>query len=81
MLRLYVKTGCPHSLKVLMAGEIMGLSFDLRNVADPGVAEELIAAGGKKQEPYLVDTDTGTALYEADDIVAYLTDTYGSGAA
>ncbi|HEX7651433.1 MAG TPA: glutathione S-transferase N-terminal domain-containing protein [Candidatus Paceibacterota bacterium] len=77
MLRLYVKTGCPHSLKVLMTGELLGLSFEQRNVADPGVTEELIAAGGKKQEPYLVDTDTGIAMYEADDIVAYLTDTYG----
>jgi len=77
MLTLYVKTGCPHSVKVLMAGELMDIPFDIRNVKDPGVAQELIEKGGKKQEPYLVDTDTGAAMYEADAIVAYLKATYG----
>jgi glutathione S-transferase len=79
MLTLYVKTGCPHCAKVLMTGDILGLSFDKRNVADPGVAEELVAKGGKKQEPYLIDTDAGVSLYEADDIVAYLNKRYGDG--
>lgn len=78
MLTLYVKTGCPFCAKVLKAGEDLGLSFDLRNVADPSVAEELVAKGGKKQEPYLLDTDTGIAMYEADLIVSYLRAHYGN---
>jgi glutathione S-transferase len=78
MLTLYVKTGCPFCAKVLAAGEELGLSFDLKNVADPGVAEELVEKGGKKQEPYLIDTDTGIAMYEAGLIVSYLRAHYGN---
>lgn len=37
----------------------------------------LVAKGGKMQVPYLVDPNTGAALYESDDIVAYLHTTYG----
>ena len=37
-----------------------------------------IAAGGKSQFPYLVDPNTGKALYESMEIVQYLADTYGA---
>ncbi|MDB5237288.1 MAG: hypothetical protein JWL88_390 [Parcubacteria group bacterium] len=77
MLTLYVKTGCPYCAKVLAAGEELGTEFDLKNVADPGIADELIERGGKKQMPYLVDDSTGTEMYESDDIIAYLTEHYG----
>jgi hypothetical protein len=49
-------------------------------VADPGIAEELIEKGGKKQEPYLIDSETGMAMYEADLIVRYLREHYGAAA-
>jgi glutathione S-transferase len=35
--------------------------------------------GGKLQCPYLIDPNTGTAMYESDDIIAYLFRTYGDG--
>jgi glutathione S-transferase len=38
---------------------------------------ELVALGGKMQVPYLVDRNTDTAMYESDDIIRYLVDTYG----
>jgi glutathione S-transferase len=38
-----------------------------------------LAKGGKAQFPYLVDPNTGKAMYESDDIVAYLYQTYGDG--
>ncbi len=69
---LYVKTGCPFCAKVFRAAEDLHISFDEKNIADPAVAEELIARGGKRQVPYLVDNDV--EMYESDDIVAYLTE-------
>lgn len=72
MLTLYVKTGCPFCAKVLAAGEELGVTFNEKNIADPEVAEELIRLGGKRQTPYLVDEESGTRMYESDDIVAYL---------
>ncbi len=72
MLTLYVKTGCPYCAKVLAAGEELGIEFDLKNVADEGITEELVARGGKSQMPYLVDSESGTEMYESDDIIEYL---------
>jgi glutathione S-transferase len=40
---------------------------------------ELTKLGGKAQFPYLVDHNTGAALYESLDIIAYLFETYGDG--
>jgi glutaredoxin 3 len=76
MLTLYVKTGCPFCAKVLSASEKLGLTFDLKNVADPAINDELIALGGKRQIPYLVDHEHNVAMYESDDIIEYLNRTY-----
>jgi glutathione S-transferase len=76
MLTLYVKTGCPFCHKVLAAGEELGISFDQKNIADDAVAAELVARGGERQVPYLVDQERGVEMYESDDIVAYLQEHY-----
>ena len=39
---------------------------------------KLVERGGKMQVPYLVDPNTGTALYESADIRRYLRETYGA---
>lgn len=72
MLTLYVKTGCPFCHKVLDTVAELGIEVVQKNIADATVAAELIARGGKRQVPYLVDSDRGTALYESMDIDAYL---------
>jgi len=41
--------------------------------------EEVKGRGGRYQFPYLVDPNTGVAMYESADIVAYLFDRYGAG--
>lgn len=74
MLTLYVKTGCPYCAKVLAVGEELGLEFNLKNVADEAIATELVTRGGMLQMPYFVDGDTGTEMYESDDIIEYLHD-------
>ncbi len=73
---LYVKSGCAFCAKVLQAAEELGVSLDVRNVADPGITEELIAHGGKRQMPYLIDEEHNVAMYESDDIVSYLHETF-----
>lgn len=72
MYTLYVKTGCPYCHKVLEAGKELGITFEEKNVADPALSAELVARGGKRQMPYLVDSEAGIEMYESDDIVAYL---------
>lgn len=78
MLTLYVKTGCPHCLKVLDTGEEFGIEFEEKNIANDAVAAELIARGGKRQVPYLVDNDRDVEMYESGDIDAYLREHYAT---
>lgn len=35
--------------------------------------------GGKTQFPYMIDPNTGVSMYESDDIVKHMFETYGSG--
>lgn len=79
MLTLYIKDGCPFCRKALDAIDTLGLTVEYKNKKDAGVVDELIARGGKSQFPYLVDSDRNVEMYESDDIVRYLHETYGGG--
>lgn len=57
----------------------LNLDYVVHNVAKTSARRpQLVALGGKMLVPYLVDPNTGAAMYESDDIVAYLERTYGS---
>lgn len=79
MLTMYVKTGCPYCALAISKVDELGLEVDYKNIADDAVAEELIARGGKRMVPYLIDDKTDTEMYESADIADYLGKTYGSG--
>jgi glutathione S-transferase len=54
-------------------GENLGVEFDLKDVSeDESFADELVQTGGKRQVPFLSDTETGTAMYESSDIIDYI---------
>lgn len=72
MLTLYTKPGCPFCAKVLTTLEEKNIQFEEKSIADEAVAGELIERGGKRMVPYIIDTERGVAMYESDDIVAYL---------
>jgi glutaredoxin len=79
MLTLYVKTGCPYCAAVLHKVEELDISVTEKNIADDGVADELVARGGKRQVPYLVDDEKNVEMYESGDIVEYLEKNYKGG--
>ena len=55
------------------------IPYVLHNVAKGSVGREsFIARSGKMMVPYLVDDNTGTAMFESADIVAYLNATYAA---
>ena len=72
MYTLYIKSTCPFSAKVMKVVADLDITLDEKNVADDGVVDELIAVGGKKQVPCLVDPATDTVVYESDSIITYL---------
>jgi glutathione S-transferase len=80
-LQLYEFEGCPYCRKVreaLSQLDLDALVFPCPK-GGPRFREEVKAKGGKAQFPYLVDPNTGKALYESDDIVRHLYTEYGDG--
>lgn len=77
-LELWSFEGSPYCRKVREELNVLGLDTLVHNVAKRGRRRPaLVALGGKMQVPYLVDPNTGVAMYESDDIIAYLRRTYG----
>lgn len=77
---LYVKAGCPFCHKVLEFMDQHHIVLPIMDISllphDVGY-DKLINLGGKYQVPCL-DID-GKALYESDDIIAYLNKTFVEG--
>ncbi|MFC1730765.1 glutathione S-transferase N-terminal domain-containing protein [candidate division KSB1 bacterium] len=78
MLTLYIRTGCPFCAAVQAKVADLSIEVEEKDITDDVIAEELIARGGKKQVPYLVDTDRDVEMYESGDIVEYLGEHYGN---
>lgn len=78
---LYIKHGCPFCEKVLAECERLGITPEIRDIADAVVADDLVERGGKRQVPYLVDINNAVEMYESDDIIAYLREQSGAGSA
>nr|GMD89798.1 Glutathione S-transferase-like protein [Ipomoea batatas] len=45
----------------------------------PNFRPKVAQMGGKQQFPYMVDPNTGVAMYESDEIIKYLVGKYGDG--
>jgi glutathione S-transferase len=79
MLILYYKPTCVFCRQVQATIARLELEVELRDITTSAEHEhDLIARGGKRQVPYLVDEEQGVEMYEADDIVAHLQQQYGS---
>jgi len=79
MLTLYSKSSCPFCRQVFAVIDRLSLEVEIKDIAESDAyAAELIEKGGKRQVPYLIDTDKDVAMYESDDIASYLQTTYGT---
>lgn len=68
---LYIRSTCPFCLKVLRYMDGAGIELPMVDInGDRKAADDLVAIGGKQQVPCLVID--GKAMYESDDIIAYL---------
>ncbi|MFN2354974.1 MAG: glutathione S-transferase N-terminal domain-containing protein [Desulfopila sp.] len=80
MIQLYLWQSCPFCQKVVRAAGELGLKEGVEYTvvaAGPGTEGRKVVekTGGKAMVPFLVDGDV--AMYESDDIVAYLRDNAG----
>ncbi len=78
-LELFNMEGSPYCRKVREVLSELDLEYTVRNVPRGSPQrEELARRGGKVQVPFLVDPNAKTAMYESDEIVAYLEREYGA---
>ena len=76
-LELYNFEASPYCRKVRERLNELNLDVLIHSVARKGKRRpELVARGGKMMVPYLIDPNTGTEMYESEDILAYLEETY-----
>jgi glutathione S-transferase len=80
-IELYDFEACPYCRKVREAMSILDLEADVKPCPKGGTRfrDEVVRRGGRAQFPFIVDPNTKVELYESDDIVRYLFDTYGTG--
>ena len=78
LLELWSFEASPYCRKAREALCELELDYILHNVAKRSDKRpEFIARSGRMMVPYLHDPNTGTEMFESDDIVAYLYATYG----
>lgn len=80
-LELWEFEACPFCRKVREALSILDLDAHIRPCpkGGPRYRPELVERAGKAQFPYLLDPNTGKEMYESNEIVSYLFETYGDG--
>jgi glutaredoxin 3 len=77
MLELFQYETCPDCRRVREKLSALMLDFVARQVAsDPAQRARVELATGQKDVPVLVDPEQAMVVTEADDIIAYLEETY-----
>ncbi|CAI9097726.1 OLC1v1034202C1 [Oldenlandia corymbosa var. corymbosa] len=80
-IEIYEFESCPFCRKVREIVAILDLDVLYypcpRN--GPNFRPKVAEMGGKQQFPYMVDPNTGVAMYESDEIIKYLVGKYGDG--
>ena len=79
LLQLYDIEGCPYCRLVREALTELNLDAEIYPCPKNGVRfrPEVARRGGKQQFPFLVDPNSGEAMFESADIVDYLYRSYG----
>ena len=72
MLRLFILETCPYCKKVMDFLDNQHMKYEKIDITDKESESALIRIGGKRQVPFLVDTDRNIQMYESKDIIEYL---------
>jgi glutaredoxin len=72
MLELFVLETCPYCQKVMSFLEKEHMDYMKIDISNKESENSLIQMGGKRQVPFLVDTDRNIQMYESNDIIEYL---------
>lgn len=72
MINLFILKNCPYCRKVMDFLEINNIEHKLLDINEEQNYDEMMKLGGKRQVPFLFDSDNNVVMYESDDIIEYL---------
>ena len=72
MLELFILESCPYCIKVMDFLNKKNMKYRKIDISNKESEASLIQIGGKRQVPFLVDTDRNIQMYESNDIIEYL---------
>lgn len=72
MLDLFILQTCPYCQKVMKYMDEREIKYNPVDISNKASEEALIKMGGKRQVPFLVDSDRNIQMYESNDIIEYL---------
>ncbi len=72
MINLFILKNCPYCRKVVDFLEINNIEHKLLDIDEKQNYDEMMKLGGKRQVPFLFDSENNVVMYESDDIIEYL---------
>ena len=72
MLELFVLETCPYCIRVMDFLSKENMQYKKIDISNKESEESLIQIGGKRQVPFLIDTERNIQMYESKDIIEYL---------
>ena len=72
MLKLFILESCPYCHKVMDFLDSQHMKYRKIDISNKDSENSLIQMGGKRQVPFLVDSERNIQMYESRDIIEYL---------
>lgn len=72
MIRLFMLNTCGYCKKVIEYLDENNIPYEKIDISEKENEEALVRIGGKRQVPFIIDTDKNIEMYESNDILEYL---------
>lgn len=72
MIRLFMLDTCGYCRRVIEYLDENNIPYDKIDISEKENEEALVRIGGKRQVPFIIDTDKNIEMYESNDILEYL---------
>jgi glutaredoxin len=72
MINLYILPTCPYCKKVIDFLKTTDLNYNLFDINEEKNLTVLMEMGGKRQVPFLFDSEKNITMYESSDIIEFL---------
>lgn len=72
MIRLFMLNTCGYCRRVIEYLDENNIPYEKIDISEKENEEALVRIGGKRQIPFIIDTDKNIEMYESNDILEYL---------